>query len=73
MTNENKTADYQRAVCSTIYDTSDVLKSQLVSSVNEMLSEKIDTEDMKNIKESVDSVVSTQINSLVDRVVKVLS
>lgn len=60
----------QKEVCADIMRTSDVLKSAVMSSIIEDLSSKVERSELIEVKNKVESKISTQLSSLVERVIK---
>ena len=60
----------QKEVCADIMRTSDVLKSAVMSSIIEDLSSKVERSELIDVKNKVESKISTQLSSLVERVIK---
>ena len=73
--NTRSTASSQREVCSTIYDTGDVIKNKVATTIMGYVSlkETIKKEDLKELQSLIDRDITVQVNSLIDRVVKALS
>lgn len=73
--NTKNNARSQREVCSTIYDTGDVIKNKIATTIMGYVSlkENIKPEDVKELQGLVDRDITEQVNSLVDRVIKALS
>jgi len=66
-----KMSTLQRTICRNIIDSADVTKSQVGNTLVEKLSASgTSREDMKDILKIVSSVIDTQSNQLIDRVVK---
>jgi hypothetical protein len=73
--NTKSNAQSQREICSTIYDSGDVIKSRIATTMMGYISlkESVSLTDLKELQAMVDRDVSEQISGLVDRVIKVLT
>lgn len=63
-------SNIQKQVCADILRTSDVLKSQVMSSLVEELGTKLDRNEFTSIKGKLENQIASQMSSLVERVIK---
>lgn len=66
-------ANVQKDVCSDIMRTGDVIKSVVMSTVISNFSNKVDRNVLVDIQRQVESDITAQTNSLVERVIRTTS